>query len=611
MSPGSPTPFKLSITQKGLVLVLVPVVFELVFLSVLFGLLSNTLANLERLDRSKAVILEQHRVYIASIRSFVMSFDLLGEVKSKELRQLHGLLQTKQWGRVNEDLYPELKQINDDSEESRQALLDMIEKRQESLKTGRNFDFSKQTIFDIFQTMSRLGERTLAIEEQVTGAVPMEVETFRNQLLTFIAVGLLASTGISLGLAYFFSNDVARRLLEIKNNTFRLAAQVPLPEPIAVGDEISSLDRVLFETSKELTELRERESAILNNAADVICSLDANLRFQGGNAAIMRLWSYEDSDLSGKSLLTILDSGSIDGTRAGFQLIAEGAGEGDIENIVRTKDGERRNILWTVKWSAADSTFYCIAHDVTEIRAVQKLKQDFLAIAGHDLRSPLTSISMRVGRLVESKDYSMPNAVRGELYKTQGAMTRLIELVNELLELEKLEVGKLALSLDCISAADVCALACQNLEGMASRSEIKIEKPKGDYAVIGDERRMIQVVTNLLSNALKFSPAGSTILIELRRHTEICNTPPKDFVEIRISDQGPGIPAEDVALIFDKFRQSRSSTTNTAIKGTGLGLAIVKAIVEAHGGSVGVESDEGRGSTFWVRVPEFGGDEEA
>lgn len=84
----------------------------------------------------------------------------------------------------------------------------------------------------------------------------------------------------------------------------------------------------------------------------------------------------------------------------------------------------------------------------------------------------------------------------------------------------------------------------------------------------------------------------------------------KSFIEFRISDRGPGIPSEDLGLIFEKFRQSRNSSNSSAVKGTGLGLAIVKAIVEAHGGSVGVESEEGKGSTFWFRIPEFEGDEE-
>ena len=111
---------------------------------------------------------------------------------------------------------------------------------------------------------------------------------------------------------------------------------------------------------------------------------------------------------------------------------------------------------------------------------------------------------------------------------------------------------------------------------------------------------MVQSVVNLLSNAIKFSPRDSTVTLSLERST----AEDMNLVQIRISDQGPGIPESDRALIFEKFSQSKSKS-NVTIKGTGLGLAIVKAIAYAHGGDAGVESEIGKGSTFWLSVPEF------
>jgi len=607
MSSGTRKAFSLGITQKGLVLVLVPVVSLLAFVGILTLMLTNTLAWLEGMDHSKAALLEQHRVQIAAVRSFVMVFDTNGQVKFRELDKLNDMFKTQSWAKLNANLYPELKEVIEEGERSKVGLLTMVEqKRASMLRGGNDFHFDRQTIYMGFEDMYRLSRRTIDIENKVREALPSEVKHLRDQIMTFIIAGLFMSVVISLALAYYFSNSFVRRLHRIQENTFRLAAQVPLPEPEEGGDEIAELDRVIFDTSIELEELRERELAILDNAADVICSLDSKLKFKGNNAALNRLWLYEENELLGKSLVSILEDGTADETRTKFQLIAEGSGEGEIENVVRMKDGRLRNMLWTVKWLATDETFYCVAHDVTEIRAVQKLKQDFLSIAGHDLRSPLASVSILVARLLDSPTGTVPEPVQRELAKTQGTMARLMELVNELLELEKLESGKLDLSLDCISASDVCKMAADTLEGMASKNRITIEKPKGDFAVIADERRLVQIVTNLLSNAIKFSPVGGLIAIELRR----VETKGKPFIEIRVSDRGPGIPAEDLALIFEKFRQSRTSTTATTVKGTGLGLAIVKALAEAHGGTVGVESEEGQGSTFWIRVPEFEGDEE-
>ena len=627
MTSGAKKSIKLSITHKGLVLVIVPLLFEMIFLAVLYAKFSDTLSWLEQMDHSKDAILEQHRIQLASVRSFVMIFDTRGQVKQKELDELHKHLQTKDWNRVSYRLYPELREIIDRGQESRQSLLNMVDRKRQAMMSGTDYPFSRQGIYEAFEDMNRLSEKTMEVETRVREAVPGEVNDLRFQLLAGIVGGMTFSTLLTLWLAYYFSNDVVKRLHRIQDNTLRLTAQIPLPMPEAGGDEIAGLDRAIFETSKELEELRERESAILDNAADVICSLDSKLRFHSSNAALTRLWSYEIGDLLGKSLVTILEPRTVDDTKTNFQLIAEGAGDGELENIVRVKDGSFRNILWTIHWSRDESMYFCIAHDVTEIRAMQKLKQEFLSIAGHDLRTPLTSVSLTVARLLDGKATSAPERVRRELLKTQGTITRLVELVNELLELEKLESGKIVLTLDGISASDICTMACETLEGMATRARITLEKPKGDFAIIGDERRLVQVVTNLISNAIKFSPIGSIITIELRRvlenedavherddrpankrSLEKSNT--KSFIEIRISDRGPGIPSEDLGLIFEKFRQSRTSSTTTNIKGTGLGLAIVKAIVEAHGGTVGVESEEGKGSTFWFRIPEFQGDEE-
>lgn len=492
MSFGS-SKIKLSITHKGLVLVFVPLLFEMIFLGVLYAKFADTLSWLEQMDHSKDAILEQHRVQIAAVRSFVMIFDTHGQVKEKELDDLYHNFHTKDWGRINYRLYPELREIIDQSQDSRYSLMTMIDQKRQAMKNGTKYNFSRQLIYEGFEEMSRLSERTMEIENRVREALPQEVTDLKYQLLALFGIGMAVSAALTLGLANYFSNDVVNRLHRIQDNTLRLNAQIPLPTPETGGDEIAGLDRAIFETSKELEELRERESAILDNAADVICSLDSKLKFQSSNAALSRLWSYDTEELMGKSLLTILDTNTIDSTKTNFQLIAEGAGEGELENIVRVKDGGLRNILWTVHWSEAETMFFCIAHDVTEIRAMQKLKQDFLSIAGHDLRSPLTSVSLTVARLLDGKDRSVPEHVRRELTKTQTTITRLMELVNELLELEKLESGKIVLTLDCISASDVCRMACETLEGMASRARLTLEKPKGDFAVIGDERRLIQV----------------------------------------------------------------------------------------------------------------------
>jgi signal transduction histidine kinase len=129
---------------------------------------------------------------------------------------------------------------------------------------------------------------------------------------------------------------------------------------------------------------------------------------------------------------------------------------------------------------------------------------------------------------------------------------------------------------------------------MAASAGVQIDDPTGEAIVFADGRRLLQVMTNLLSNAIKYSPRDSRVGITVESIGQ--------NAVVRVSDQGPGIPADQQTLIFDRFRQSRT-VSNLAMKSTGLGLAIVKAIVEAHRGTVGVESEDGKGSTFWFKLP--------
>jgi signal transduction histidine kinase len=176
-----------------------------------------------------------------------------------------------------------------------------------------------------------------------------------------------------------------------------------------------------------------------------------------------------------------------------------------------------------------------------------------------------------------------------------------MELIGDLLDLEKLDSGKLVLQPACASAYDICSAAKDAVEHFAQRQQIKLIMPEGDAAIYGDERRLIQVVINLLSNAIKFSPRGANVSMKI--------APAGNLVEISVIDQGAGIPEQDQEVIFERFRQS-TSKTDSGVKGTGLGLAIVKAIGEAHNGQVGVESKLGEGSRFWMKLPAFtGGDE--
>jgi CheY-like chemotaxis protein len=171
---------------------------------------------------------------------------------------------------------------------------------------------------------------------------------------------------------------------------------------------------------------------------------------------------------------------------------------------------------------------------------------------------------------------------------------RLTGLVNDILDLERLEQGRLHMEMGEVAFADVLARTREAVQAFAAERQVAVEMEATTVTVQGDGGRLVQVLVNLVSNAAKFSPAGTAVRVTVRESG--------GRVRVEVIDRGRGVPAALRAAIFERFRQVESSDARDK-GGSGLGLAICKAIVEQHGGEIGVESAEGRGSTFWFEIP--------
>lgn len=589
----------LKVTAKGLILVGVPVLFELVFVLILTQMLWSASQQFDRLDRTNEVLMRLHEIRMICARGALVITDKSAS-SDRQLQELDKLLALSN----NQNYYvttmsSELQELDDLGASlvvdfkallghMRSILLNSKSDLRSQLSTFQNQLMVATLEGRDFNNRIQLIEREQRAEE------PKELEHVRNTLAAWLVAGALISVLVSAGLAYFFTTDVLRRLRVIENNARLLASGVPLAVPQSGSDEIAQLDRALHESSAILREARRKELAILDHAATVICSLDSRLRFQAVNAASIKLWQYPSADLLGMSLLALLEESALEQTKRAFQGIADIQSEGEVENVVRSQDGTWKNCRWIVRWSPADSNFFCVVHDVTELRAVQKLKQNFLAIVSHDLRTPLSSVGVSLEILRSGKRGPLPQSVSSSVERAHVSSRRLAELVNELLELEKLEAGKLLLETTDVSAADICEEAISSLSTMAKMADVQLEGPQNDIILVADGKRLVQVMINLLSNAIKFSPKHSCITITLGTEGT--------YAVFQVIDQGPGVPADQRSIIFERFCQA-STVSNVAMKSTGLGLAIVKAIVEAHGGLVGLDSELGKGSIFWFKLP--------
>ena len=243
--------------------------------------------------------------------------------------------------------------------------------------------------------------------------------------------------------------------------------------------------------------------------------------------------------------------------------------------------------------------FSGVLRDLTEQRQTERLKQEFVAIVSHELRTPLTSIRGSLNLLVNQLAGKLDPKSAELLEVANRNAERLSTLINDLLDMEKLQTGRFELNCKPLDSYQLLERALENNQGYADKYNVKLElihKPEEPLWVYADEDRIQQVLSNLLSNAIKFSPEHGTVQAEVSEHGQ--------RVRFSIRDQGPGVPKQFERRIFQKFMQADSSDSRQK-GGTGLGLAISKNIVELHQGQIGYTPGRKKGSCFFFDLPRY------
>ena len=248
------------------------------------------------------------------------------------------------------------------------------------------------------------------------------------------------------------------------------------------------------------------------------------------------------------------------------------------------------NIARTVVWQGHDAV-QCSVTDISERKEVEKLKDEFVSIVSHELRTPLTSVTGSLGLIQSGALGDLPTKVEPLIKIAHSNSERLVALVNDILDVEKIEAGHMEFHMEPVEVIELGAQALAENAFYGAEFGVSFElQPEMDRAYISaDKDRLRQVLANLLSNAAKFSPAGERVVLKLSEHG--------DAIRFSVIDRGPGIPEAKLETIFEKFKQADSSDSR-AKAGTGLGLAICQSIAEHHSSRIEVSSKEGEGSTF-------------
>jgi two-component system phosphate regulon sensor histidine kinase PhoR len=237
-----------------------------------------------------------------------------------------------------------------------------------------------------------------------------------------------------------------------------------------------------------------------------------------------------------------------------------------------------------------------VFHDITQFKELNEMKNDFVHMVSHELRSPLGAIKMQHQIILDGLAGELSEKQREMMLRSRDKIQGLLELINDILDVAKIEAGRKQLELGPLPLKEVLGEVVELLKARAQAQKVylELEGPDDLPPVRADRRGMEEVFTNLIANAINYSPDGGDVHIALVSHG--------DYVEARVRDKGVGIEPEEVPKIFDKFYRVKHPKTRQVI-GTGLGLAIVKGIIDAHHGSMEVESTLGAGTTFRVRLP--------
>jgi signal transduction histidine kinase len=251
-------------------------------------------------------------------------------------------------------------------------------------------------------------------------------------------------------------------------------------------------------------------------------------------------------------------------------------------------------MFWSAQWSASESSWFCVAHDITDRKRSEQLKREFVSMISHDLRTPLSSVQVSLNLMSIGACGDLPEKAIEQARDAEHNLSFVMILINGLMDVEKMQAGRMSLRPRETNIASVIERAVEAISPLANRDDVKVVWALPDIPLVADENRLLQVLVNFLSNALKFSRPGMEIKIET---VDTINE-----VEVSVSDSGPGIREEDRQRIFQRFEQV-DANSEVSRNGHGLGLAICKAIILEHGGTIDVQSTEGKGSTFFFRIP--------
>jgi two-component system, OmpR family, phosphate regulon sensor histidine kinase PhoR len=445
----------------------------------------------------------------------------------------------------------------------------------------------------------RLGLPMTALEQELT-------KLKRNLSLAFGSAFLIA-VGLSVWLARGLTKPLsdmaaAARQLAAGNHSVRIQTS-SRDEVGLLADTLNHMTNELRSKIEELSEDRAQLLAMLTSMVEGVMVLDYKGRILQVNPALERMFGVTRAEARGRQSSEVFGHPKLNALVS--TVLAQRTGQED--EIILTPSGRCLDVEASVAGGEQDNEACAVLvfHDITELRRLENIRKDFVANVSHELRTPLTSIKGYVEALLDGGKDDPETSVRFlDIILKQSDRLNLI--LEDLLQLSKIESGQVQFKQEPLHIGSVVERTIAMVKPLADKKQHRLSSQiAADLPLIsGDQERLVQVLANLVDNAIKYTPEGGLITVAARRIPVAKNTADeqRDGIELTVTDTGIGIPERDRPRVFERFYRVDKARSRE-LGGTGLGLAIVKHIVEGHGGQVWVEGNVPTGSRFVVRLP--------
>lgn len=463
-------------------MVALPLVFDILLLSVLFNIVSKTEADAQRADHARELGTKAEAIFERLTEAALALTPNSRNQMVLGYRSIPPRIREDVQVFKSECMSPAEQKIASEVEDFSNRILLLLEEdrvrlQNNSLEFPAGLNGTRQQMTGILKRVKSTLEKVNS--EEMRQRFTRSMQESRSQLKWALIAGFLCNVLLALSLTIFFNRGTTQRLNALMRNTLSLARGQPLAPPIGGSDEIGKLDETFHEMAQKLKE-------------------------------------------------------------------------------------------------------------------TDRMKAEFTAMVSHDLRSPLATMHTFLDMITTDFYGSTPPAERKQAEKIQVLLDRLLALIDDILSFEKMEAGDIPLSLSEVAVQDVIDESIHSVSAAANSANVSFEVNCDAPDIMADQQKLTRAITNLLANAIKYSPQGEKVSIKASKNEE------QHSVSVEIRDCGPGVSDEQKEIIFEKFRQAASPQTK---EGIGLGLAICRKIIEQHGGKIGVKDADGGGSVFWLELP--------